>query len=266
MDMSGYLKQKWQDEHAEEYANGLKAKNNYDGLIEALARHPSERVRRAALKTINSLDFTTLDGQIIDLIEESIRDFLSRSSKLFPVEFVDAAGILAKIRRPRGIGYLISFLEKDEARKMHNMDVDRAFDNCCGAIGEPGIDLILAHLLEDNYCLIEGRVVMGLGSIGGERAHDALILALRHHCETYQVFDFRNCQTIDAYVYYIKKIGVRPDDLDVLKVSLEAVKKAEAKHAEELSHIQGPLLGKSPYPPLIKSIQELIQKIETGAN
>ncbi len=45
MDMSGYLKQHWQDEHAEEYANGLKAKNNYTGLVEALAKHPSERVQ-----------------------------------------------------------------------------------------------------------------------------------------------------------------------------------------------------------------------------
>jgi hypothetical protein len=264
MDMSGYLKQKWQDEHAEEYANGLKAKNNYAGLVEALARHTSERVRRAALKTINSLDFTTLDGQTIDLIEESIRDFLSKNSKLFPSEFVDAAGILAKIKRPQGIGYLISFLDKSQ--KMHDMNVDLAFDRCCAAIGEPGIDLILAHLLEHNYCLMEGLAASGLGSIGGERAHDALVLALKHHCDTYQSYDFQNCQVIDGYVSSIKRIGVKPSALDTLKASLEAVKKADAKHTEGLSHTHGPLLGHSPYPVLMKSIQDLIQKFETQAN
>jgi hypothetical protein len=266
MDMSGYLKQKWQDDHAEEYANGLKAKNNYTGLIDALAGHPFERVRRAALKTIHSLDFTTLDGPTIDLIEESIRNFLSRNSKLFSVEFVDAAGILAKIGRPEGIGYLISFLEKDEPQKMHNMDVDRAFDSCCGAVGEPGVDLILAHLLEHGYCPIEIRIACGLGSIGGERAHDALVLALKHHCEIYQVFGFRSCQIIDAYVSNIKRIGVRPSDLDTLKVSLEAVKKAEAKNAKEMANTHGPLIGKSPYPVLMDLIQELIKKIELEAN
>jgi hypothetical protein len=264
MDMSGYLKQQWQDEHAEDYANGMKANNNYAGLIEALARHPSERVRRAALKTINSLDFTTLDGQTIDLIEESIKDFLSRNSKLFPSEFVDAAGILAKIKRPGGIGYLISFL--DTSPKMHDMNVDLAFDRCCAAIGEPGIDLILAHLLEHNYCPTEGRAASGLGSIGGERAHDALVLALKHHRDTYQTFSFRNCQMIDSYVSNIKKIGVRPSALDTLKASLEAVEKAEAKHAEELSHTHGPLIGKSPYPVLMKLIRELIQKLEAEAD
>jgi hypothetical protein len=264
MDMSGYLKQRWQDEHAEEYADGLKAKNNYAGLTEALERHPSERVGRAVLKTINSLDFTTLDGQVIDLIEVSISDFLSRKTKLFPSEFVDAAGILAKIKRPGGIGYLISFLEKSP--KMHDMNVDTAFAGCCAAVGEPGIDLILAHLLEHNYCLIEGLAASGLGSIGGERAHDALVLALQHHCDTYQAFDFRNCQVIDSYVYSLKKIGVRPNALGTLKAALEAVTKAEAKHAEELSHIHGPLIGKSPYPVLMKSIRELIQKIEPEAN
>ncbi len=264
MDMSGYLKQKWQDEHAEEYANGLKAKNNYAGLIEALARHPSERVRRAALKTINSLDFMTLDGQIIDLIEVSIRDFLSRNSKLFPSEFVDAAGILAKIKRPQGVSYLISFLDKSQ--KMHDMNVDLAFDRCCAAIGEPGIDLILAHLLEHNYCPIEGLAASGLGSIGGERAHDALVQALKHHCDTYQTYDFQNCQVIDSYVSSIKRIGIKPNALDTLKVSLEAVKMAEAKHTEQLSQTHGPLIGKSPYPVLMKLIQELIQKIEPEAN
>ncbi len=177
---------------------------------------------------------------------------------------MDAAGILAKIKRPRGIGYLISFLDKSQ--KMHDMNVDLAFDRCCGAIGEPGIDLILAHLLEHNYCLMEGLAARGLGSIGGERAHDALVLALKHHCDTYQAYDFRNCQVIDSYVSSIKKIGVRPNALDTLKTSLEAVKKAEAKHAEELSHIHGPLIGSSPYPILMKLIQELIQKIEPEAN
>jgi hypothetical protein len=265
MDMSGYLKQNWQDEHAEEYANGLKAKNDYSGLIEALARHPSERVRRAALKTINSLDFTILDGQIIDLIEVSIRDFLLRNSKLFPVEFLDAAGILAKIKRPRGIGYLISFLDRDEPLKMHDLKVQWAFEKCCGVMGDEGIDLILAHLLEHNYCQIEELAASGLESIGGERAHDALVLALKHHCETYQVFGYRNFRAIEAYVGFIKKIGVRPNALDALKISLDIVKKMEEKHAEELSHIHGPLIGNTPYPILIKSIQELIQKLETEA-
>lgn len=264
MDMSYYLKQQWQDQHAEEYTDGLKAKDNYTGLVEALVKHSSERVRRAALKTINSLDILALDGQTIDLIEMSIRDFLNKHSKLYPSEFVDAAGILARIKKPRVIGYLISFLDKTQ--KMHDFKVDLAFDQCCVAVGEPAIDLILAHLLEHAYCTIEDLAASGLGRIGGERAHDALVLALRHHCDTYQVFDFRNCQVIDAYVSSIKKIGVKPGALDTLKASLEAVKKAEAKRAEELSNIHGPLLGNSPYPILIKNILELIQKVETEAN
>jgi hypothetical protein len=265
MDMSALLKQNWQDQHAEEYTNGMKAKNNTPGLIEALASHPSERVRRAALHTIDSLDFTILDGQIVDQIEVSIRDFLSRNSKLFPVEFVDAAGILAKIKRPRGIGYLISFLDRDEPLKMNDLKVQWAFEKCCGVMGDEGIDLILAHLLEHNYCQIEGLAASGLESIGGERAHNALVLALKHHCETYQVFGYRNFRAIEGYVGFLKKIGVRPNALDALKVSLDIVKKLEEKHAEELSHIHGPLIGKDPYSSLLKLIRELIQKIETEA-
>jgi HEAT repeat protein len=265
MDISAYLKQQWQDDHAEEYTNGMKDRGDYAALIEALANHPSERVRRAALKAINSLDFTTLDGQVVDRIEESISDFLARRSQLYSLDFVDAAGILAKIKRPRGIGYLISYLEKPETQKTYNMDVDGAFDNCCRAIGEAGIDFLANYLAENKYCVIERTLVRGLYSIGGERAHDALVVGLKQHCETYQVFNFNNIQAVSGYVAFINKLGAKPNDLEVLKTALEAVKKAEIKHAEELSHIQGPLLGNDPYGALDKQIQDVIQKIEAEA-
>jgi hypothetical protein len=257
MDISNYLKQKWQDDHAEEYTKGLKDKNDFLGLVEALKKHPFEGVKRAALKTINQFDLTTLDVQIIDLLDQSLKRALPIGSEIHGSDFVDVANVLAKIKRPGGIGYLISFLDKQEY--LHaNLKVQWAFDECCSAIGDQGVDVILTHLLEHNDCNNEKMLVSGLGSIGGEAAYNALVLSLQHHCEKSRGNPVWNFLTVESYVYFLGKIGIGSNALEPLNASLELVNKS---YLESKSGVL-----EARFTELIKNIKDLIKKIQTGTS
>jgi hypothetical protein len=100
-------------------------------------------------------------------------------------------------------------------------------------------------------------LVSGLGSIGGERAYDALILGLQRHCEKSWANTLWDCLTIDSYIYYLNRIGLKPNALESLKVALNLTNK---KYEERMARLDRPLLGNAPEPALIKKLEELIQK------
>ena len=258
MDMSALLKQNWQHQHPEEYVNRLLEKKDFPGLAEAMAIHPSEYVNRAALSAISQLDFTELHPEEVDLLDQAVKRAIKKPAKVFSTVFVDAANIIAKIKRPAGIGELISLLDKDQYLGC-DMKVQSAFEVCCGAIGDQGIDVILTHLLEHNDRTVEKMLVSGLGSIGGERAYDALILGLQRHCEKSWANSLWDCLTIDSYIYYLNRIGLKPNALETLKVALDLTSK---KYEERMAHLDRPLLGNTPEPALIKKLEELIQNIQ----
>jgi len=259
MDMSALLKQNWQHQHPEEYVNRLLEKKDFPGLAEAMAIHPSEYVNRAAIKAISELEFSELDPDVVGLLDQAVKRAIKKPAKVFPTVFVDAANILAKIKRPAGISELISLVEKDQYLGC-DMKVQFAFEACCGAIGEQGIDVLLSHILENNDRKVEQMLVSGLGSIGGEHAYDALILGLQRHCEKSWANSLWDCLTIDSYIYYLARIGLKPSALETLKVALDLTSK---KYQERLARLDRPVLGNAPDPVLIKKLEELIQKMQS---
>jgi hypothetical protein len=258
-DIDPVLRQAFESMDPEGFAERLRAKNDTAGLVNALS-HSSEEIRAAALRVINKLDFRALgvltqfgmEFRVDSVIAVKLMKLL-RGDMLSQEMFVGAAEALAKIKSPTAIGDLVSHLDRHKYLTGPWSKTSPALVECCRAMGEEAIDVLLEHLSKHQDC---ETALETLREIGGERAHDAWVLALQHYCE--------HCglgvsHEIGSCVYAFERIGVRPSALGPLRDSLEIVRRELATPAAPGGYL---MTMTDHRPKLIASIEKLIRQVQ----